>query len=372
MSNNTFDRAELLRTASLVGPALAANAYIPALMHIRFDGTRATAFNDVSAVSVRCEFPASRLIPGRLLMKALGSFSNAQVLVQEGKEGELVISSGRSKVKLPTLGIETFPLEMPDDGDRDAEVELSGDILRGVEACLMSVGKATEAHPATRGVTLDADDDGNAVLYSTDRYSLTRYRTGTRIELPAGAPVVLPTFFCEQVVKLAAVYPKAEPVLLLHPGAIVAHFDRLASVLTRTPLDLQALDFPRTIARQVDVKRCEGLVTAIPPGLDEALGRSLLVLEDEVAKAAEFRVGGAEFRLLSTCQMGAADDTLQFANRSESGTFHVNPVTLARGIKVCTHMAFLERSVLLADAGARLVHLVAYVEKETAQQGEQK
>jgi len=150
MSEKTStNREALVKAAAAVRPALATQAFIPALQHILFDGNFATAYNDIAAISVRCKADVERLLPGELLIKALGAFGAEQIIFQEGKDGALVLSSGRSKLTLPTLAPEAFPLVWPKAADGD-EIELDHSILKGIERCLISVGN-DPTHPAMMG-----------------------------------------------------------------------------------------------------------------------------------------------------------------------------------------------------------------------------
>jgi hypothetical protein len=361
MSNdkNGTNRAALLATLALVRPALATQAYLPALTHIRFAEGWATAYNDVSAIMVRADLGFDCCIPGDRLIRALGSFSGEQVMVQQGADGAVVVSSGRAKVKLPTLKDQDFPFELP--GDDAPEVGLENQILKGITRCLISVGK-DDKHPAQLGVTLDADDRGCAVLFSTDSTTISRYQTKAKVKLPADSPVILPTFFCEQLVGLSKAFPEEHITLVLLPGALLVEFGKKARLFTKTLVDLEPLDFPRVIARHCKLAGLKEDLSAIPDAFEAALGRSLLVLGDEVAKATRITCGDGVLRLHSTCGMGDADDSLPYELTGVEPTtpFYIDPALLARASKVCALVGFLERVVVLADEQADFVHLIAH------------
>lgn len=356
--DDDIKREELLRIANLVRPALAAQAYIPALTHISFDGRSATTFNDISAISVRCPLEVKRLIPGELMIRALGSFNAESVLMQEDKDGAVVISSGRSKVKLPTLALDKFPLTLPE--GKASEIALTAGIMAGIKQCLISVG-ADPTHPAQMGVTLDVDGKGRAVLYSTDNFTISRYQTNEEIELPGDAPVILPTFFCEQLVRLASAFPRAEAALLLRPGALIAEFGNdLATLFSKTLVDLEPLDFPKIIKQHVDLVELTDLLSDIPAGFDAALDRALLVLSQEPDKATSLECSGDRITMESSSALGDSTDRFSFKSE-EVKRFKVDPVHLARAVKSCAKMAPLPRVLVLADEKAQFIHLVAHV-----------
>ena len=181
-----YERQEKYKqgSASKDSQPLATQAYIPALTHIQFDGEYATTYNDISAISVRAKVDVEACLPGDLLIRALNSFGAENIAFQQGpKDDSLVISSGRSKLKLPVLPLSAFPYEAPDT-KKASEIVLDHSILKGIERCLLSVGN-DPTHPAQMGVTLDADDKGNAVLFSTDNFTISRYQTKSKIERQA-------------------------------------------------------------------------------------------------------------------------------------------------------------------------------------------
>lgn len=360
MSTN---RETLIKTANLVRPALASQAYIPALTHIRFDGKHATAYNDIAAISVRCDLDAQRLIPGEMLIRALGSFQGESIIMQEDSKGAVIVKSGRSKMTLPTLPIEKFPLELPTI-NAAAEIALTADIRKAIQRCLMSVGN-DPTHPAQMGVTLDFDGDSCAVLYSTDNVTISQCQTDTRVELPGDVPLILPTFFCEQLLKLAGAFPGADATLYLYDGALLAEFNetggraRVALVFSKVLVDQEPLEFPKIMAKHCDVAALKGLAE-IPAGMDEALDRAMLVLGGEMDKATRIEQKEDSFTMQSSSQLGDADDRFKF-DHDDREPFSVDPGLLARGAKACSKMAFLPRVLVLANEDQSLIHIISHV-----------
>lgn len=362
-AKTTTNREALIKIAALVRPALATQAYIPALTNIKFDGEYATAFNDISAISVRAEVDVECCIPGELLIKALGSFGSEQIMFQEGADATIVLSSGRSKLKLPTLQHKDFPLEWPSEDEGD-EINLDHSILKGIERCLLSVGN-DPTHPAQMGVTLDADTKGMAVLFSTDNFSISRYQTKTKLSLPGDCPVILPRFFCEQLVSLARAFPDAEMTLVLHNGAVQVDFGKSAKLFTKTPVDLEPMDFPKIVAKHCKLASLDTMLAAIPDSFDAAFNRALLVLSGELDKATKITIGTDTLKLRSTSSMGDSDDSMPYpaSGVEPDEPFNVDPSLVARASKVCGMVGFTDKVMILADADAQFVHLIAYCSK---------
>lgn len=358
------NRAELLRVASLVRPALASADYIPALTHIRFDGAYATAYNDISAIVVACELDVKRLVPGDLLIRALGAFQGEHVaLAFDERTQALLLSSGRSKLKLPTLPCAEFPFEAPAGGD---EVTLTPEICDAIGKCMLSIG-SDQKHPAQMGVTLEAGADGCAVLYSTDNKTISRAATGSKVSLPGGSPVILPTFLCEQLALLRKAHPATDPILVLLPGALLVDFvgeanNTAASLFSKTVVDLEALDFETIFKRHADPAEVLRELVTVPDALDDAFGRSLLVLGNEAVKTAHVSAGAGSILVHSTSAMGDCDDDVPFSGKAVP-EFRVDPELVVRGLKQCSKMAMRRNVLVMSDDTGAFMHLVSHVTK---------
>jgi len=362
---STMNRETLLKIAALIRPALAVQTFIPAYNHIAFDGDFALTHNDIAAIQVRCDFPEPCCIPGELLIKTLGSFSAENVLLQRtGNDQTLLISSGRSKLKVPTMPLKSFPFQIP--MDEGAMIPLSKEVIAGIDKCLVSVGNNPN-HPATMGVTLDVDDQGMAVLFATDNYTISRHGTGTKIKLPGDSPVILPTFFCNQLIALAKAFPE-HITLFMIPGAVMAEFgDAVAEsghraiLFTKTIADLEPLDFHKIIKRHVDVKRIGKDLSPIPDVFDACFSRQLLVLGNELDKVTQVSYDDGTVKLRSTSQVGESDESFSFSSGpDEKLTFCVDPAIVVRGSKFCSRMTLGEKVLIMADEGAFL-HIIAHV-----------
>jgi len=365
MSDKTAtNREALLKQVNLVRPALATQAYIPALTHICFDGSYATAYNDIAAIRVKAEVDFEGCLPGELLVRALNSFGSENLLFQPSKDQAIVISSGRSKLKLPILVTKEFPFNIP--GEKGAPmIGLDHSIMKGIERCLVSVGN-DPTHPAQMGVTLDMNSDGDAVLYSTDNFTVSRYQTKTEINLPGDMPVILPTFFCQQLVALSKAFPSEEIDLYLVPGALVVKFGKAARLFNKTLVDLEPLDFPRIFEKYCKLSSLKDRLSAIPDNWDSAFNRAMLVLSGEVDKATRVTVSGETIKLYSTSSMGDADDSMSYDHGDSNAPpdpFYIDPSLVLRASKVCGKLVWNPKTVALADDDAQFVHLISYCSK---------
>lgn len=353
----TANRDALLKLTALLRPALSTQTFIPALTHILFDDGFATAYNDVTAVVVKSPVDLEICVPGELFIKALSSFNADEVLIQEGAgTNPLLLTSGRSKLKMPTLPVSAFPLKMPK--GEAVVVELTDGILDGIRKCLFSVG-ADPTHPAQMGVTLDTDG-GYAVLYSTDNFTISRCKTTSKVKLPADSPIILPTFFCDQLLSLAKAFKDDDVDLHVYPGALVATFGKKAKLLTKTVVDLEPLDFPKIIGKHLDVAKVKAVLKPVPTSFDAAWNRALLVLAAEADKATLVSPQNGRIVLDSKSSLGQADDELEWSGEGNRGDFHVDPTMVVRAAKICGSLAFYDRVMVLASDDASFIHLIAH------------
>lgn len=358
----SIKRDALVKTIAIVRPALATQDYIPALKTIRFDGKWATAYNDVAAIMVKTDgIDLEHCVPGDMLARAVGGFGAESVAVEEDEaNGSLVFKSGRSKIKLGALPLSKFPFKLPD-GEGDV-VEMSDAMLKAIDACMFSVSN-DPTHPEQMGVTMDVDDGGRAVFYSTDSFTISRCATKDKAKLPGGAPVILPTFFCQQLLALSKAFPKEELDLVLLDGALLAEFGKEARLFMRRLVDINALDYPTVIAKHCDLAKIKDDLSPIPDGFDAAFSRALLVLGNEIDKITQVQYDEGVLLLHSSSSAGETDDELEYKGRKLREKCNLDPQLVVRGAKSCTHLSFYSRVLVLANADASFTHLIAHCSK---------
>lgn len=351
----TTNRDALLKTANLVRPALSTQSFIPALTHIRFADGFATAYNDVMAIGVKTDVDLEQCVPGELFIRALSSFNTESIVADTVDDTTLLITAGRSKLKLPVLPVDKFPFEPPK--GKPSVVELTDPILQALNRCLFSVG-TDPTHPAQMGVTLQVEG-GKAVAYSTDNFTISRAATKSEIKLPGDAPIILPTAFCEQLLAMAKAFPEEDLDLHIYPGALFVKFGKKAWLLTKTVVDLEPLDFEKIVGKHFDLKGLKAELQAIPDTFDSAWNRALLVLSTEADKATKVTLAKESAALHSRSEMGEATDTLLLQGLDPM-EFYVDPTLVVRAAKTCGAVAFYKRALVLATDDASFAHLIAH------------
>lgn len=354
----TTNRDALLSLMTLVRPALATRSFIPAWTHIRLADGFATTFNDTLSISVKV--PLEKMdpvcVPGELFIKTLSSFNVEQVALQDN-ETSMLLSAGRSKMKVPVLPAADF--KTPALKGSAFTVDLTDDILEGVRRCLFSVG-TDPTHPSQMGVTLDLAG-GKAVLYSTDNITLSRYATKSPLKLPGDTPIIFPTVFCEQILTLAKAFPDDDMVLEVYPGALRVLFGKKGYVLSKALVDTEPLDFGEAFGKYLDVATVKKDLSLLPPSFDASFNRALLVLANETDKSSRCTVekGGA-VELFSKSQLGESVDEFVVEHAKAHKPFHIDPALVLRAAKTCGSVAFYDRVVMLASDDGTFLHLIAH------------
>jgi hypothetical protein len=215
------------------------------------------------------------------------------------------------------------------------------------------------------GVTLEIDDEGQAVLFSTDNFSISRYQTKTKIELPGDSPVILPTFFCTQLLMLGKAFPEADIIFNLVAGGVIATIGKdKAYLFTKTMVDLEPLDFHRIVNDNVKLSGLKSRAGELPNAWEGALQRALLVVSAEVDKSTKFTADGEDLKMVTVSPVGESVDTIELEIDSfPKGAFHADPSLIARASKYCSLVVLGERTLILADADAKFVHLIAHNSK---------
>lgn len=359
---SSISREALLKVAQLVRPAVSNQAFIPALTHIQLADGYATAYNDVTAISVSLGSMVTGdeldyCLPGDLLIKVLSGFTTSEVTFKTGgKEKAVTVSSGRSNIKLHPLAASEFPLDWP--AKSAPHIVIDDNLLRGIERCLISVGN-DPTHPAQMGVTIEVGPKGNAVLYATDNFTISRFSSTTSVKLPADSPIILPTFFCEQLLVLAKSFPDDQIHLLLHDSAFVAEIGEKATLFTKIMVDASPLQFEKMLRNYFDPAKITNTATPVPSGLDAALARALLILSNSKDKFTKISCKGEVLQLSSSSDLGEADDDLAI-DADDAKEFVVDPTMIARVLKLCDHMTMLDNALVLSSADGAFVNLVSH------------
>jgi hypothetical protein len=272
----------------------------------------------------------------------------------------MMISSGRAKLKLPALAATDFPFTGPTAKDEYDPVPLTDEVLEAIKKCLPNVG-TDPTHPAQMGVTLD-QSDGKAVLFSTDNHTISRCATKSKIDLPGGTPIILPTFFCDQMLSLSRAFPNDPVDLQVYAGALRVTFGKKAWVFTRTLDDVNPLDMPMIISKYLDIDKLGKDSVPIPETFDAAWQRALLVLATEADKSTEISEDNIGIRMFSRSALGEVEDLLEYPQHAfvPSKAFYVDPALVIRGSKQCARIALYDKAFCMTSGDGLFMHMIAH------------
>lgn len=353
MPQQSVSRSSLLEAANLVKPALSNQQFVPVLSHLIFDGVSVTAFNDVSAISVRSDLDLEGCVPGDMLLKSLSSLSGAEVVLTHSSDS-IVLACGRSKVKLPVLPLSDFPFSMPE--FEGIGLLLNSKILQGIASCLPGSG-SDPTHPAQMGVTM-IPVDGMIGLYATDNFTISRYLAKSSIKIPGDVPVILPTFFCQQLLSLSKAYPDQEVRLIAEPDHLLARIGEHVHLYTKVAVQVEPLDFERVLNRHLGDENIDDGLKEIPAGFDAAIDRALMVVSGEVDKSSKITVGKGKMKLETVSGTAESLDSFTW-DGSDLLEVRVDPGFVARSLKLGTHVAILDSAMIVTN-GDQFLHLISY------------
>lgn len=354
--SSSISREGLLKALNLVKPALSNQNYVPILTHFCFDGSLALAYNDVHAIGVRYSLDGIECsVPGDLMLKMAASLPGSKVSVDFDDEN-LKFISGRSRVKIPTMPATAFTFDFPT-GKRMGHFKVDQDLLKGLEKCSISVG-SDPTNPAQMGITLARGNDYSA-LFSTDGYTMSRYILEIDPDLPGDSPIILPTFFCDQLVTLGRAFPDEEVEVDIFSGAVVAKFGDQAKLFSKLVLDVEPLDFETVMSRNVDLGKVKKKAVSIPDSLDQAFDRAMIVSSAEVERKTKLSIDGGKIEMLTLTQLGESKDTLNCDGDFGEFDIGVDPSFVARASKSSYKMALFKDVVVFCDDTFKFSHLIA-------------
>lgn len=348
------NRNQLLKVLNMAKAAIYTKDYLPILSHFLFSSKdeAVTAYNDILAINIGCDADIDGCVPAELLIKTLNSLAGDTVLFTK-HDGHLLVTSGKSKIKLPILPAADFPDPLPVGGKLLGKFSVTTEMLTGITACLVAVGTDSD-RPALMGVTLSYYDEDSIALYSTDNVSISRYTLASDLELPADAPIILPTDFCRQLLALSKLTDEIE--VGIYSGALVASFGNAAVLFTKTLVDVNPMDFDEVVAKYVSEDKLKML--DVPEAFESSFERALLIQSNEPYKSTVVTVKNKVLTLESTCSKGEVTDEMSFAG--EDVNFAVDPVLVRRMSGMADKVAMTRKVMVFASKDQSFMHLVAH------------
>ena len=363
-----MNKQDFIEKLNHTKPFLMSQDFIPILTHFCFDEKHVSAYNDVAGISISMESELHCAVPGQLLLKMLGTIGTETVRIEMPTEGTVKLISGKTNVKLPSLPPEDFVFELPDIVDVPA-VKVPKEFLIGLSKCLISVGQ-DPSHPEQTGVAW-AVEKNKISIYSTNNRSISKYsleQEGIGFEKEQEKlKVIIPAFFCEEIIALADVYAGNDDSIDLYIQDITKGSKFVVAILgkhgsckifTRL-INGEFMNFEGVIERMLEGANSDSFVE-IPEGLAATLERASLLLSVTDNNNSEVSVNEDEVTLLSESSFGKALDVIKFPKPLGTFRFDVDPVLIQNGFKVANKIALLPKLIVLTTDSKNFTHLISH------------
>jgi DNA polymerase III sliding clamp (beta) subunit (PCNA family) len=297
-------RKDLLDRLDLVTPALASNDLIPMLTHFAFTGETIMAFNDQIGASAPLQTQFVGGVPGNILLSLLKA-SKAKEVEFVDKNHELEIKAASSRFKLPVMPEDAFVFEMPKPTDKLLPVQLKP-FADALDGCLRSVSSDTSV-PDQLGVTLLLDGQ-DLRLFSTNNATLSTNVLALSGKPPFKERVILPTLFCQQVVKLSRAFKDCK--LEIHDDYALLSAAKGVRCFGRFIHAPKPIDFLSIVS--ANLKDVGKRLAPIPSKLRLVVERAIIVTQSPVEQTlSEIKVKDGVMRFMSKSGRGEVTDSVQ-------------------------------------------------------------
>lgn len=331
-----MNRKQLLETLELVRPALADDGLVPVFTNFCFDGGYVHAYKDKIGIIAPCEVQDTFGVHGKTLMDMLRAASASDILLDMDAENVL-LKSGRSKMKLPFMPKSEFLFEEPENEQWSVMVSIDEELLIAFQLCLVT-SSTDNTMPAFMGVTVRGGKQTH--LYSCDGDALSRYRLG--IKDTADVQLTIPSEFCEAMLRIADKTGIKHGELYINGEWACAEFGNNFKVYGRIIENNEALDYEAQIKRviKVDPKWIE-----IPDEFDGALGRARVVADQE-GKPTTLVVEGGKLTINTDTHVGNVKDVLKIDKDQADVKASVSAKAIQRAVGICEEFALFDNCTL--------------------------
>lgn len=310
---------------------------IPILNHICFTGDTVYAYNDLSAVVVDCATGIKAGVQGSNLLGVLSTLGKECELSMV--DGNVMISSGKAKVKLASLPEESFMYVAPNEKSL-FEVTMDEELLSGFVRCSKTVGINALQREFT-GMTVALND--GLRIYSTDDVRLSSYAYPEPVEGKARS-WLLPLPSCKQIVDICNFVGFDEDAeITLHFGKQWAWLQApgiffATKLMPEAPPDYEAMI--QNIAPDEDAWR------AVPAGLQKACERADVLTAKETQPKVLFRVSENKLYVSLDDSVAAGSFKESFKYKEGDGvSLWMEPSKMASALAGASTMAVGERCI---------------------------
>jgi DNA polymerase III sliding clamp (beta) subunit (PCNA family) len=346
-------RQDFVDKLELVAPGLASSDQIEVMAHFWFTGSRLMAYNDQIALSLpmrtdfKCAIP-KHVVP---LLNASG-FTNIDMAVSEKT---FTIKAGKGHIKLPILGQETFTnlFEMPKSKVSTLASASKKSLIEALECCAMSV-MDDATRPEYLGITLIRND---AVLsmFSTNGETLSHAKIDVGGWPVLNKEVILPTAFCQQMIKLLRRGPETVKIGIHNDHALFEADDVV--LFGRLIITNRSINFPQIWKGLAPANNDD--VLDMPNKMQMAIERACIVADAKgVTPRTKLTVGRKELILYTKTKLGEIRDSISNFEQDDA-SLSANPKHMRNGLGSFKQILVTEKCVVMCNAEKDQYFLVA-------------
>lgn len=348
----------LKQVVSLAEPFLMSQDFIPILQHFWFHPDHVTAYNDIQAIQLAFSSDLHCAVPGKTLSRLLDTINYESIDVTMDDK-TLLLGSGKNKAKLPILPKEEFVFAFPDPSG--VKVDLDDSMSTGLEQCLSTVGY-NPTQPERNGISVCLEKE-HVTFYTTDGVAISRFRKEWKCQISELEQlwIILPTFFCEQLVKVA----KSERLIAsLHLSedfvvALIGNHKIFSRVINAKPPR-----FDSALRKFIPGDLTDLNLHPIPEDLPWAISRAILMLYPEKGITTSLMTlkPNGKLTILTESDRGRVFDELDTPiknDQSETIVLKISPAQIKRALDICSSFSIFNSVFIFSEPTNQFYSLVS-------------
>jgi hypothetical protein len=353
-----IDRKELLAILNRCAPALSSNKnQLEELSCFWFSGKHVEAYDDLIGVRVDFKTEFTGGVRGEKLLRILDASFEDDVEVEEADDANFDLKIGEAWIKLASRKYDDWFWEpkVPE----DEGYIVTKEFIEAVKLTLISVGEARIQNPEQRGITIIQNGAGVADLYSTDAATISYMPVVAKDSVFSTFDherVILPTEFCEQLLKIGEGAELRFDENAVYCLAEVEFGGKSRNVLLFSKLVPD--DSPEDIAGTVKFYDKPGGFP-IPNKMSPVLDRATVLLGDGAPLLLSVKEGFL-YLYAESPQYGEVDDRLPLKGLENQNELKVkvDPALVKRGLEGRETMMVADNCLLLRGPG-KFLHIVS-------------
>jgi len=352
-----FDREELLQQLDVAKLAIDSRDFIPILSHFCFHGKTVTAYNDFIGIQVNCKTNFTLALQANILLKLLSSVSTKEVDIGFSKNA-VFFKAGAARTgvrgRLPFMGEEDFLFKWPNlkrIGMHTFKEKQAERFFNGIQLCLSSVG---DQMPSQMGVTLNHKGK-SLCMYSTNNKAISKFTT-TALTNAGVENIILPTIFCQAILKGAQTYGLENVGIQVAKGFVVVSFGDECKMYGKLVNNKDPLDFEEVIGEHIGKDYADTKQKA-PKGFADIFNRALLILGNDLQKTVIAQCELNTVTVEAKSSLGKVKSSAVFKKNWKAHTCGIDAELAVKAVENCDTVYFGNRVVVFSKGN--YMHLLS-------------